>query len=73
MQDFKEIKTHFSQAKTDFSDNVKDEVGEHIIQNYFEPILNSLNHLVRLEQMAQLKCKKADIYYARALLIVPNI
>ncbi len=49
MQDFEEIKKRFDRSKTEFSSNVKDKVGEYIVQNYFEPILNSLNHLVRLE------------------------
>ncbi len=73
MQNFEEIKKRFNQAKTEFSNNVKDEIGEHVVQNYFEPILNSLNHLVRLEQAAQLQCKGADVHYTEAVLIMPNI
>ncbi|GAA7461540.1 hypothetical protein ckin119_04490 [Helicobacter pylori] len=73
MQNFEEIKKRFDQAKTDFSNNVKDEIGEHVVQNHFEPILNSLNRLVRLEQMVQLQCKRADVHYAEAFLIVPRI
>ncbi|QQW66359.1 hypothetical protein HGK51_04805 [Helicobacter pylori] len=73
MQDFEEIKKRFDRSKTEFSSNVKDKVGEYIVQNYFEPILNSLNHLVRLEQMVRVRCKEAEIRYAEALIIVPSI
>ncbi|WP_100949889.1 hypothetical protein [Helicobacter pylori] len=73
MQDFEEIKKCFDRSKTEFSSNVKDKVGEHVVQNYFEPILNSLNHLVHLERMVRARCKETEMRYAEALMIVPRI
>lgn len=73
MNNFNEIRNKFINIQNDFNENVKDNVGTSINNNSLQPIAQSINQLLHIEQKIALEMIQIDKLLFEAKTILPKV
>ena len=73
MNNFNEIRNKFINIQNDFNENVKDNVGTSINNNSLQPIAQSINQLLHIEQKIALEMIQIDKLLIEAKTIMPKV
>lgn len=73
MNNFNEIKNKFINIQNDFNENVRDNVGSTIDYNSLQPIGQSINQLLQIDQKIAIQMVQIDKLLFEAKSILPKV
>lgn len=73
MNNFSEIKNKFINIQNDFNENVRDNIGSTIDYNSLQPIGQSINQLLQIDQKIAIQMVQIDKLLFEAKSILPKV